>query len=721
MKQTKLLSRAVQLVTIALTALTLAACGGGASTGTGTGTGGTGGTGGTTSNTGLATLDLAAYPTATSITSTHAITAGSTVRVKAVMKNAAGAVVPNALVTFSTTAASLASLSPAAGTVLTDQTGTASIDLIAAAPNPGGAFSIKAAAVAGNSTATAVDWTMSVGVALVTVGSPSHTPATTAATKLQSGSTVTIQANVTSAGNPVNGGVSFTASSPCASQGKAVITPIGLVNGVFTASYKNNGCGSSPDTVTLAQVGGSATTAVDIHVQSSSLAEIRFINAIPSTNSLVIKGGGGYGRVETGSVTFELLDNVLQPIQGAVVNFSLSSTAGGLNLVSPSGVTGVDGRVTATVRSGTSPTPFVVSAKTTYTGGGQTVSLSASSTLMNISVGLPEQKNMSMSATAGNIEGLNYDGTTATITLRLADFWGNRVADGTAINMISEGGAIGSSSSGACTTVNGTCSLDLSSQSFKPANGRVTVTAYTEGPLSFNDISGVGDFTAPGTTCYHYGDPFLDYDESGTRSTTANLQSASSKAFTSINPNLNIAVGTSGFLPNLYPNLVESYVPYNGSAYTPPTSGLACGNTRPLRYIQTSQVFTFSGSTVFGARADVAGGLTWPLDGSLFAFGYAGQNPSNSCSDGYRYFYVFDENLNPMPAGTTFSAKTSGSVSSATVGSDKLGSTTAVGGSANSVSYKMDATKCAAGEGGSISFEATTPKGNKSNFVIYIR
>jgi hypothetical protein len=704
-----------------LIALNMMSCGNGA--------GGTGFSIPTTdTTTAIPTLTLSVLTAASA--STHSITAGDTVKATALFETG-GAPLANGLVTFSLTSSTLAVLSPATATAITNASGVATIDLTALAPNPGGAFAVQANAVSGSLTAKSNDWVMSVGAANVVIGAAAHTPTSTTLAPVQTGSSVTITANVTSAGNPVSTGVSFTASSPCAAQGKSVITPIGVVNGVFTASYKNNGCSASPDVVTLSQVGGTASTQLNIYTIGSTLAELRFVSVNPTTNSLVIKGGGGYGRVETGSVVFQVLDNVQQPITGVSVIFNLSSRAGGLKLLSSNGVTDQLGNVTATVQSGTVPTPFVVSAQTTYAA----TTLSANSSVINISVGLPEEKNMSLSTTTSNIEGWDWDGITSVFTVRLADFWGNKVADGTTVNMITEGGAVGLSTGGACNTSNGACDLNFSSQNFRPANGRISLTAYAQGPLSFNDISGVGDFTAAGTTCYHSGDPFIDYDENNAYTATANALIANRSA-TNINPNETIVLGNGGItVPSiispasrgynvLYPNFAESYVPYVGNSYTPPTYGLACGTVRPLRYITKKSVVVISGSTMFGAKESIATTLTWPLNQAL---PYNGPTEPVNCGKTIIYVRIYDLNFNVLPAKTTISASPSTNLASVTLSGAEILSSASIGGTALAIEVQGNCVAAVAPAtgyvfpaitAGYIDVLATTPKGVKSSFRI---
>jgi hypothetical protein len=322
------------------------------------------------------------------------------------------------------------------------------------------------------------------------------------------------------------------------------------------------------------------------------------------------------------------------------------------------------------------------------------------------------------------------------VTVRLADFWGNKVADGTTVNMVTEGGSIGSSSSGACNTVDGACTLILSSAEFKPANGRVSFTAYAQGPIAFNDLSGVGDFTFPGTTCYHYGDPFIDYDES--RSLTSSLAGFSTnRGSTRLNSNSVMSVVNQGIElagRTLYSNATESYVPYAGGAYTPPTSGLPCTAIRPLRYIYSQGVVTFSGSNAYAASSLEAASLTWPLALSpniqSMNRGYIGSTVPVSCNDVSIPIRIFDENLNPMPADTQLSVKVSTQLKSAQISNDKILSTNSVSGSFHTLTISGKDEACSqpgppivsrtipAGTAGTVTVEAITPKGIKSSFVV---
>jgi hypothetical protein len=130
-----------------------------------------------------------------------------------------------------------------------------------------------------------------------------------------------------------------------------------------------------------------------------------------------------------------------------------------------------------------------------------------------------------VSATILNIEGRDFDGETTVLTARLADHFSNPVPDGTTVNFIAEGGSVVSF----CSTVDGACSATMTSQEFRPANGRVTVLAYAIGEESFTDLDGDGLAdkvnSLSGTTELLDADgistdmpeAFVDYNENGAR------------------------------------------------------------------------------------------------------------------------------------------------------------------------------------------------------------
>lgn len=142
-----------------LMAATLASCGGGggspavpSGSGSGSGNGGTT-TPPTTETPVVAQSTLTLDVLSGSGTSTTSISSAEIAQVKAVLKDAKGAVVKGAIVTFSETGAGLLTFSPAAKTALTDDAGTAVVEVRATSTSSTGATMLTATAdVAGTAT-----------------------------------------------------------------------------------------------------------------------------------------------------------------------------------------------------------------------------------------------------------------------------------------------------------------------------------------------------------------------------------------------------------------------------------------------------------------------------------------------------------------------------------------------------------------------------------------
>lgn len=143
----------------------LASCGGGGgspsvpaptSTGTGTSTGST--STGTTTTTPVvvtpATATLSADVLGGAGASTTSISTAEIAQVRAVLKDASGAVVKGAIVTFSEVGGSLLTFSPVAKTALTDGSGIATVEVRAASSSSAGATTVAATATVGTATVT---------------------------------------------------------------------------------------------------------------------------------------------------------------------------------------------------------------------------------------------------------------------------------------------------------------------------------------------------------------------------------------------------------------------------------------------------------------------------------------------------------------------------------------------------------------------------------------
>jgi len=409
---------------------------------------------------------------------TGAATTSAPATVRAIVRDAAGAPIPSVVVTF-TTDPTLGAFVPPSGTALTDATGTATVTLNPANLSAAGAATLTATAQVPAVTASTG---YSIGAANVTL-----TNFTFGTNPLSAFGTTSVSVTVNSNGVPITTPQTVNFSSPCAGGGSAVLTASVLTGagGVATASYRDNGCGTTD--LVSASVSGFPPASANLTVVPPTAGSIQFVSATPT--SITLKGTGGAGRQESSQVIFKVVDTGGNPIGGQSVTFTLSTAVGGITfangLTTSTAISApLTGQAVVTVNSGTISTPVRVLA-TTVSGG---VTLSTQSDQLTITTGIPDQDSFSVAATILNIEGLTHDGITTVLTARLSDHFSNPVPDGTAVNFIAEGGQMVSS----CITAGGGCSATMTSAEFRPLNGRVTVLAYAVGEESFSDVDGDG-------------------------------------------------------------------------------------------------------------------------------------------------------------------------------------------------------------------------------------
>lgn len=683
----------------ALVAVMITACGGGGgSPGTTTGAGS-----GTTTNTTTAsssTLKLSIVDgSGVSITT---LSGGQTGTVRALFTDSTGAVVPNAIVKFTASDSSLVQFTPVSASALTDQTtGIAVINIKPADFSSAGALTIKAEATVGLKSASG-EANIAIGAAPLSLGTLSFSPTPTG--NLPAFSTVSVNIPVTSNGQPVNTAPGLTVTSQCTGDAKATIVLGAVSNGVATATYTNTGCTRGTDVITAAI--GSSSKTISIGVDSAYIGTIQFVGTDSADKSIVLKGSGGLGRKESAVVTFKVVDQNNNGLSGVQVAFRATTTTGGLIVLPISGTTDSLGNVATTVSSGTIPTPVRVIAEAVRNG----VTISGLSDALTISTGLPIQRFMSLSADKYNIEGLDYDNVIANVTVLMADQYGNPISDNTAINFVTEGGSVGSSAQGACTTVNGGCTVPLKSQQFKPINGRVTVLAYAQGIKDFIDSNGDGQYSCtnyvdangnvPATyrplvdTCVSGGEPFTPMGDA--------FLDTGSLAATS-------GVSGTGTLDGVYePTNGDKPFPYSSLIYNATDNG-----KWGITYIRRFAEFIFSGSSATLIRQVCSGCRDWDTatDGpSSVINGLAGAG----CSSQTLYFRLTDVNNNPLPADTTVAGADAIKIAPQTVNPAKVRSTNSIGGTSHQLTIKPD-DACVAG---SFTLVATTPKGVATGFTF---
>lgn len=676
-----------------IAAAVLSACGGGGGDpGTVPSASGGGGTG--TSPTTPVPTPTTPVATETKVTlamvdgSGNAVTSlsgGQTATLKATVLTPAGKPASGAIVQFAAATADLVSLAPETGSALTDANGVAVVTIKPASYTASGATALSATAVVEGKTGTS-GLNIAIGAAPLTVGTLSF--ATAPSNPLPAFSTVVLNIPVTSNNQPANVSTGLVLTSDCVGAGSATLVPGPMSNGVQVATYTNNGCTLGTDRITASI--GNSSQGITLAVGTANVGSIQFASGSLAGQSIVLKGSGGLGRAESTQLNFRVVDQQGRALAGVDVAFGLTTAIGGLAVSPTTATTDASGNVSVTVSSGTIPTPVRVLA--TASRNGRTIT-GQSDTLL-VSTGLPIQRSMSISAEYYNIEGGDINGTEVGITARMADQYGNKVSDGAAVTFVTEGGAIGTSAQGGCTTVEGQCSVKLVSQDYRPGDRRVTVLALAQGVENFSDLNGDGQYTCPGKpdtyrplaqACDNpaqvefnaarddMGDPFLDAVRDGRP--------------------YNPVEGDKPF-------------PFKGSSYNAAGDGVWGAN-----FLRSSIEIVFSGS--YARITDVCvnsvcdtgiynGGATFTVAGA------AGAN----CAPRQMAVRLMDDKSNPLPFDTAVSVVSANKVTVAGVSPATIPSTVQLGGTVHLFTVTPEA-NCAAGD---FTLQTKTPQGKITEF-----
>ena len=525
-----------------LCVLVLVGCGGGGGADAGTpvlsGTGSGSGTG-TGTGTVAPTYALAVRLVNAAGASTSGVVVGQPVRAVALLTRN-GQIVEGEIVQFAVEqSVDLVKLDPVSGSQLTDAQGAASVTVSSLGASTGAGRIGAKASINGVEVTGAANFFAS--------GSVGSQPATLALAVPVLGSpavsaygTTGIQVQVLQSGLPYTSPVTVTFTSSCAA-GKASVTSSAITQptGIAVATFVDNGCAQNADsTVTITASIGTDTKSANITVRAPTAGSLRFVSAVPADKSITLRGQGGNGRQEDANLTFQLVDLAGNGVGNADICFDATTYVGELNLdgfmptklPAPQGGTalcgsdllsvlryvkrsGADGMVSIRINSGTVPTPVRVRGRALYPSTAS-VPLETYSDTLSISTGLPLQRSFSLSVDKANIDGGNFDGEIAKLTIRLADQFSNPVPDGTVVNFIASGAAVCTADNGSCKTANGACSCDLVSQARRPLDNRVVVTAYAVGLEDFNDNNG-NNFYDAGDSFVDLADAYVDANKDG--------------------------------------------------------------------------------------------------------------------------------------------------------------------------------------------------------------
>jgi hypothetical protein len=504
--------------------LALAACGGG---GGSAGTPLTGTTTPTNSTTGGTTTDPTTGTTTSAPTLVASIVDASGVSVtgislatgfsaRATVKDASGAPVAGKTVTFQITGSAIAVLTPT--TQITNASGIAEVAIAPASVSSIGAATLSASANIGGVVSGSTDF--AVQSSSLTLSSITVTPAS-----LPSGGNAPVEVTaliggVPAVGVPVN--VTYTAScgkingQDTTSGGVSVTTNgSGTASSVYDAIAADGSLCSGSVTLTASSAGAPSQSKT-VTVAAPTANAVVFVSATPSQIFVA-----GSGALDQAIVKFKVLSSGGVALPSVPVKFSIVTNPGGVGLgavgaTAPvSATTLSNGEASVSVFSGSIPGPVKVRAELVS----DPVVFSESQNL-TVASGPPSQRFMSLSTETFNIEGWDFDGASTQLTVRIADRQGNAVEDGTVINFTAEGGQVARS----CATarINGIsqCSVSFITQNPRPAGGRVSVLAYTAGTKDYVDVNGNNRYDAGVDTLKNIGDAYRDDNENASYDAT---------------------------------------------------------------------------------------------------------------------------------------------------------------------------------------------------------
>ena len=426
------------------------------------------------------------------------VTFGTPVIATATVRDANGALLKDAVVTFAATSG-LVVFTPTSATALTNASGVATVRLNAASISSDGATSITASSTPGTTAITSTPVGIAVNGAAITLGA-----ITLGLSSISAYGTSSVSVPVLVDGSPVTVPISVTFTSPCVIAGKATITsPVTTVAGTVTSTYKDNNCANGTDLITASVTGASVSATITVTLPATN--NIQFVSATPE---IIGTSTASSALLPTSSlVKFKVVDSSNNGKAGVIVDFTVvpASKPGGFDISAISATSDANGEVTTSLSSGTVPTPVWVVATVRGT------SLKSQSNTLTITTGLPTQDFFSLSIQTLNIEGLEYDGEESALSIIASDRLGNPVPNGTVINFITEGSQITPAS---CATTAGTCTTKFKSAAYKPTNGRVSILAYAIGEKSFVDANNTNSYDS-GETFYDLGDTYIDNNENG--------------------------------------------------------------------------------------------------------------------------------------------------------------------------------------------------------------
>lgn len=446
-------------------------------------------------------------------------------------------------------------------------------------------------------------------------------------------------------------------ASDCINNGQSEIDPAITDNtsGTVLATYTVLSCDDTDIVTATSSVEGVTLTAtITIQTEQPPLGALQFISANPQV--LALKGtegtndqtGDGRDIGPQSTVTFRVTSDNGGPLPNQQVNFELvtgdsgtGNDGGDAYLSRYVDFTDTEGLVSTVVNPGTTSTPLRVRA----TAERNNQDISAVSSRLVVTTGIPDQDSFSLSVSTFNIDGWAYDGIETDITIRAADRFNNPVPNGTALTFWAEGAAIEPS----CVTSGGACTVKLKSQSPRPNTGRVSILARAIGEESFTDTSPTNGRYDEGENYQDLDEPFLDDNEDCT-------YNAGAEKFADFN---NDGHRNSSSDPD--------YIPYyDGLLCNENPSNSSCNPNAETIFVSANTVIVLSGSTDLSVTPFLAGDLQLSPISTCGgdAVNSGSRVPVSSLSEvtldcGQSIAVTVEDARGQVPpAGTTISAKT---------------------------------------------------------------
>ena len=272
--------------------------------------------------------------------------------------------------------------------------------------------------------------------------------------------------------------------------------------------------------------GGGSDTAIDADAPTFSGGTT--IESSTSVDSISVAGDSG---TDTAVIVFNIQDAAGIPApDGRRVDFALLiQPMGGEALLETEAHT-VAGKVTATLRSGTTSGPVDIQASYYDEETGKTLKEVVRVTILG---GISDETHLSISAEAPLSMDAHIFNLEKQIMVNLGDRYGNVVPDGTPVSFMTEGGTIGLSTGFDATTTSGVASATLRTANpttpdldgIDPVGnpGLCKVVAYTSGSESYQDLNGNGRYDGEEVdrfkTDSDMSEPYIDANDSGSYET----------------------------------------------------------------------------------------------------------------------------------------------------------------------------------------------------------